>query len=215
MSVNSIIQYFVPKDTKFYPLFEEASANLVKISNELYEAYLTTDKNKRLEHIRQVETLEHVGDEITHKIYDEVATTFITPFDREDMQRLASILDDIADFIHGAAKRVDLYRVEEIHYGMLKLAELIVESTEQIHIAVKGLRSRRNYNEVRDALVKVNSLENHADDIFEAAIAKLFDDESNAIEIIKTKEILSTLETATDRCEDAAHIMETVIVKFA
>jgi predicted phosphate transport protein (TIGR00153 family) len=215
MSLNTIIQYFVPKDTKFYPLFEQASANLVEISKELYEAFLTTDKTKRLEHIRHIEKLEHVGDEITHKIYDEVSRSFITPFDREDIQRLAFVLDDIVDFIHGSAKRVDLYKVNEITNGMLKLAELIAQSSEQVDIAVKGLKSRGQYHNVREALVKINSLENHADDVFEAAVAKLFDDETTAIEVIKIKEILSTLETATDRCEAAAHIMETVIVKFA
>ncbi len=215
MPINSIIQYFIPKDTTFYPLFEQATSNLVEISNELYKAFIATDKSKRLAHIRRVEDLEHLGDELTHKIYDKARDTFITPFDREDIQHLASVLDDIVDFIHGSAKRVELYKVEEINQGMIKLAELIVQSSEQVNIAMKGLKSRRQYGNVREALVKINSLENHADDIFEVAIANLFDDQTNAIEIIKTKEILSTLETATDRCEDAAHIMETVIVKLA
>lgn len=215
MSLNTIIQYFIPKDTKFYPMFDEATANLVKISNELYDAFSTPSKAQRTQHIRQIEKLEHVGDEITHRIYNEVSSTFITPFDREDIQRLASILDDILDYIHGAAKRVELYNVDEIHPSMLKLSELIVECSEQLNIAVNGLKSRRQYHKVREALIKIHGLETRADDIFDSAIAKLFDDDTSAIEVIKIKEVLSALETATDKCEVVANIIESIIVKFA
>jgi uncharacterized protein len=215
MSANSIFQYLIPKDRKFYPLFDEASANLVAISKVLVEGMQTQTIEKRIPFIRKIEKLEHVGDDITHRIFQEVGSTFITPFDREDIQRLASVLDDILDHIHGAAKRIEIYKVDPIHPAMVKLAELILQSAEQVHIAVSGLRSSRNYVRVREALVKINSLENHADDIFDTAVARLFDEETNAIEIIKIKEILSALETATDKCEDAANVMESVIVKFA
>ena len=215
MSANSIFQLLVPKDRKFYPLFEEASANLVAISKVLQEMLTTTGVEKRSVLIRQIEKLEHTGDEITHRIFKEVGMTFITPFDREDIQRLASVLDDILDFIHGAAKRVELYKVDPIHPAMIKLSELIVQSAEQVNIAVCGLRSRRTYTKVREALVKINSLENHADDVFDNAVARLFEDNVSAIEVIKVKEVLSALETATDKCEDAANVMESVIVKFS
>jgi uncharacterized protein len=215
MSANSIFQYLIPKDRKFYPLFEEASANLVAISKVLIEGLSAPTLEKRIPFVRKIEKLEHVGDDITHRIFQEVGATFITPFDREDIQRLASVLDDILDYIHGAAKRVEIYKVHPIHPSMIKLAELILQSAEQVNIAVSGLRSRRNYIRVREALVKINSLENHADDIFDAAVARLFEEETNAIEIIKIKEVLSALETATDKCEDAANVMESVIVKFS
>lgn len=215
MSLNTIIQYFIPKDTKFYPLFEEATANMVKISEELVEAFSTPDRAKRTQHIHQIEKLEHVGDEITHRIYNETSSTFITPFDREDIQKLASIMDDVLDYIHGAAKRVELYNVDEILPSMLKLAELLVLCTKELEIAVNGLRSRRQYHKVREALIKIHGLETRADDIFDSAIAKLFDDNTSAIEVIKIKEVLSALETATDKCEVVANIIESVIVKFA
>jgi uncharacterized protein len=215
MSANSIFQFLVPKDRKFYPLFEEASANLVVISKVLYEMLSTTNVEKRKLLIRQIEKLEHTGDEITHRIFKEVGFTFITPFDREDIQRLASVLDDVLDFIHGAAKRVELYKVDPIHPAMIKLAELIVQSSEQVNIAVCGLRNSRTYTKVREALVKINSLENHADDVFDNAVARLFEDNVSALEVIKIKEVLSALETATDKCEDAANVMESVIVKFS
>ena len=215
MSANSIFQFLVPKDRKFYPLFEEASANLVVISKVLLEMLSTNGMDKRKLLIRQIEKLEHTGDEITHRIFKEVGFTFITPFDREDIQRLASVLDDVLDFIHGAAKRVDLYKVDPIHPAMIKLAELIVQSSEQVNIAVSGLRNSRNYTRVREALVKINSLENHADDVFDNAVARLFEDNVSALEVMKIKEVLSALETATDKCEDAANVMESVIVKFS
>jgi uncharacterized protein len=215
MSANSIFQYLIPKDRKFYPLFEEASANLVAIAKVLVEALTAPTMEKRIPYIRRIEKLEHVGDDITHRIFQEVGATFITPFDREDIQRLASVLDDILDYIHGAAKRVEIYKIDPIHPAAIKLAELILQSAEQVNIAVSGLRSSRNYVRVREALVKINSLENHADDIFDSAIARLFEDQTSAIEIIKIKEVLSALETATDKCEDAANVMESVIVKFS
>ena len=215
MSANSIFQFFVPKDRKFYPLFEESSANLVAISKVLLDVLTTNSMEKRTVLIRQIEKLEHDGDDITHRIFKEVGTTFITPFDREDIQRLASVLDDVLDFIHGAAKRLELYKIDPIHPAMIKLAELIVQSAEQVNIAVCGLRTVRTYTKVREALVKINSLENHADDIFDNAVARLFEDNVSALEVIKIKEVLSALETATDKCEDAANVMESVIVKFS
>ena len=215
MSVNPILQYFVPKDRKFYPLFESASANLVAISKVLVEALTTPSMEKRQAFLREVEKLEHVGDEITHKIFQEVSTTFITPFDREDIQHLASKMDDVADYIHGSAKRIELYKVNPIHPSMIKLAELIQQSADEINVAVCGLRNMKNIIRIKESLVRINSLENHADDIFDNAVARLFEDEKNAIEIIKIKEVLSALETATDKCEDVANVIESIIVKQA
>ena len=137
------------------------------------------------------------------------------PFDREDIQYLASGLDDILDYIHGSAKRIELYKIDPIHPAMVKLAELIVQASQEINNAVGGLRSMRNIPRIRESMVKVNSIENHADDLFDNAVARLFEDEKNAIEIIKLKEVFSALETATDKCEDVVNTIETIIVKQA
>ncbi len=215
MSLNPILQYFVPKDRKFYPLFEQASANMVAISNVLVELMVAPTIEKRTPLVRQIEKLEHVGDEITHTIFQEVSTTFITPFDREDIQRLASVLDDVIDYIHGSAKRIELYKVDPIHPSMIKLSELILQCATELNIAICSLRTMKNMIKVRESLVRVNSLENHADDIFDNAVARLFEDEKDAIQIIKIKEVLSALETATDKCEDVANVLESVIVKHS
>jgi uncharacterized protein len=215
MSLNSVFQYFIPKDKKFQPLFEKAGSNLVDISKVLYEALATTSIEKRKAYIRQIEKLEHVGDEVTHEIFHEIGTTFITPFDREDIQELASMLDDVVDYIHGSAKRIELYKVDPIHPAMIKLGELIIQCANEINVAIDSLRSMKNVHKIRECLVRINSLENHADDIFDNAVARLFEDEKDAIQIIKTKEILSVLETATDKCEDVANIIESIILKQA
>ena len=170
---------------------------------------------KRTPLARQIENLEHVGDDITHTIFQEVSTTFITPFDREDIQRLASAMDDVVDYIHGSAKRIELYKVDPIHPSMIKLSELIQQCATELNTAIGSLRSMKNMIKVHEALVRVNSLENHADDIFDNAVARLFEDEKDAIQIIKIKEVLSALETATDKCEDVANVIESVIVKHS
>ncbi len=215
MSLNSVFQYLVPKDRKFIPLLESASSNLVEVSNVLYNLMTISDPVKRIEMVRLIEKLEHKGDEITHTIFSELATTFITPFDREDIQYLASGLDDIIDYIHGSAKRIELYKIDPIHPSMVKLAELIQQCAKELNEAVGSLRSMRNMTKIRESLVKVNSIENHADDLFDNAVARLFEDEKNAVEIIKIKEVLSALETATDKCEDVANTIETIILKQA
>lgn len=212
-SLNPILQYFVPKDRKFYPLFEQASANMLAISNVLIEVMVAPTYEKRISLIRQIEKLEHAGDDITHTIFQEVGKTFITPFDREDIQRLASVMDDVIDYIHGSAKRIELYKVDPIHPSMIKLAELIQQCAVELNNAISSLRNMRNIVKIKEALVRVNSLENHADDIFDNAVARLFEDEKDAIQIIKIKEVLTALETATDKCEDVANVLESVIIK--
>lgn len=188
---------------------------MLAISNVLVELMVAPTMEKRTPLVRQIEKLEHVGDEITHQIFLEVSRTFITPFDREDVQRLASILDDVVDYIHGSAKRIELYKMDPIHPSMIKLSELIQQCAMELNTAIGCLRNMNNIGKIREACVRVNSLENHADDIFDNAVARLFEDEKDAINIIKIKEILTALETATDKCEDVANVLESVIVKHS
>jgi uncharacterized protein len=213
MLIDRIVQFLIPKDRKFFPLFEKASANLVTISGVLVEMVQATTPEKRSELIKEIERLEHVGDSITHEIFHELSSTFITPFDREDIHYLASAIDDVADFIHGSSKRIDLYKIGVISQPVIKLAELTHKSAEELHTAVSELKNMKNIMKIREACVRVNSIENHADDVFNSAIAQLFETEKDPIQIIKIKEILSVLETATDKCEDAANIIESLIVK--
>jgi predicted phosphate transport protein (TIGR00153 family) len=214
MSLN-IFQFFQPKNKIFFSLFEKASANSIQISKALVEMVTTTSIDRRKELIREIERLEHVGDNITHETFNELSSNFITPFDREDIHSLISALDDVADYVHGSSKRIELYKVETMTPAIIKLSELILKSTEELDAAVRELKDMKNINKIKEACVRVNSIENHADDIFDMAIAKLFEEEKNAVEIIKMKEILQALETATDMCEDVANTIESILVKNA
>ncbi len=211
----NIFQFFQPKDKIFFVLFEKATANLIAISSTLVELVNTASPSKRKELSREIERLEHVGDNITHETFHELSANFITPFDREDIHSLISAIDDIADYIHGATKRIDIYRVDNMTPAIIKLAELIAASSLELHNAVCELKNMKNINKIKEACIRINSIENHADDIFDMTIAKLFEEETNAIEIIKMKEVLLALETATDMCEDAANVIESILVKNA
>jgi predicted phosphate transport protein (TIGR00153 family) len=210
----SFLQFLLPKDRKFFPLFEQSTSNLVKASKVLVELVNTTP-DKRKEMIREIEHLEHQGDNITHMIFNELSRNFITPFDREDIHALASAIDDVLDFIHGSAKRIELYKVTELSESITLLADCILKGSIELNIAVKNLENMKQIMIIKESCVKINSLENHADDVFNSGIARLFEEEKDPIKIIKIKEILSALETATDKCEDAANTIQTILVKYA
>jgi len=215
MSLNSILQYFVPKDRVFFPLFEQASANLIQLGEKLKEAVNTEDEARRGELYKDIENLEHKGDEITHQIYLELGKNFITPFDREDIHQLASAIDDVADYIHGSATRMNLYKITNITQPIKVLADLTSQACYDVDKAVRELRNLKNIRNIADSCVRINSLENQADKVFDKAVADLFEYEKDAINLIKYKEVLSALETATDKCEDAANVMESILVKHA
>jgi len=213
--MNSIFKFFTPRDKKFQPLFEQAASNARQIAEALLVVVNTKDFEKRKEAIKEVERLEHVGDDITHTIFIELSKNFITPFDREDIHALASAIDDIADYIHASASNIELYNVSNIGDAMIKLSELLVEMCLDLEKAIKELRSFKNIRVIADACVRINSGENQADYVCNLAIARLFEFETNAIELIKQKEVLQTLEMATDKCEDAANVLESILVKNA
>ena len=214
-SLNSIFSYFVPKDRIFFLFFEQAATNLSKMGETLVEAVNTSNIEDRNIKIKELEDLEHTGDDITHQIFLELSKNFITPFDREDIHYLASAIDDVADYIHGSTNRILYYKVEYISEYVKKLAELINQSTKELETAVRELRDMKNLRKITDACVRINSIENQSDYVFDTAVAYLFEFETNAIELIKQKEVLSTLEKATDKCEDAANVIESIIVKYA
>jgi uncharacterized protein len=208
-----IMSFFRPKGSVFFNLFEQDATNLSVMSAALTELVHEPDQNRRDELIRRIAELEHRGDEITHQIFVELGSTFITPFDREDIHSLATALDDIADYIHGTGTRIQLYGMTEFSTSMKKMADIIQQLTREIEAAVNALENLRNPQIAREAIVRINSLENHADDVFDEAIARLFAEETDAIALIKEKEVLATMETATDKCEDVANVIETIMVK--
>jgi uncharacterized protein len=209
-----ILQYLLPKDRKFFPLFKQATENLVKGSTLLVEL-VNAPVEKRRDLIKEIEHVEHTGDNITHMIFNELGRNFITPFDREDIHALTSSIDDVLDLIQGSAKRIELYKVTVISEPMILLSDIILKGAVELNVAVLNLEGMKRIDEIKAACVRINSLENNADDVFNLAIARLFDEEKDAIQLIKTKEILQALETATDKCEDAANVIESIIIKYA
>lgn len=215
MGINSIMKIFLPKDRIFFQLFESVAEELVKMGNKLNDVVNEPDFDKRAQLINEIEDMEHINDDYTHRIFTELGKNFITPFDREDIHYLATSLDDIADYIYSSAKKINFYRVNPNDTGMQKMAELISSGCKQVHKAVTELRNMKNMRQITDALVAINSIENQADDVFDMSIERLFATEPDAKEVIKKREIYQVMEIVTDKCEDAANVIESIIVKYA
>lgn len=213
--LNSIFKIFLPKDRIFFQLFENVAQELVKMGEKLKTMVNEPDFDKRAQLVQELEDMEHVNDDLTHNIFTELGKNFITPFDREDIHYLASALDDIADYIYSSAKKIHFYRVNPNDMGIQKMAELIAVGCVQVQKAVTELRNMKNMRQITDALVSINSIENQADDIFDMSIERLFATEPDAKEVIKKREIYQVLEIVTDKCEDAANVIESIIVKYA
>jgi predicted phosphate transport protein (TIGR00153 family) len=201
----------IPRDQAFFAMFEKAAQNALEGALVLKDLLDHFDDVK--EKARQIEEIEHKGDIITHEIIKRLNTTFITPIDREDILALTSSIDDVIDLIHAAATRIMLYKITEPTPQVKELGFLILKSTRELHRGVTRLST--NMDEVFEHCVEVNSLENEADRVCRDAIAQLFDQEKDPIYILKWKEIYETLESATDRCEDAANVLEGVALKNA
>lgn len=213
-SIDFIFQALLPKDKLFYPLFDQACNNLVEVAKVLENA-LKADSVTRIQSYETINLLEKQGDEITHAIMRETGNTFIVPFDREDIHALAIAIDDVVDYIYGTSKRLDIYKVHQISPAMIRLAEIITLSAIELQSAVREMRSLRNVRKVRAHLHTINTLENEADKIMNTTIADLFKNETDAMVILKTKEVITFLENATDKCEEAAHVIDSVIIKFS
>lgn len=214
MSLNSIFQFLVPKDKKFFPLFEQASLNLTLLAETLHEA-VNAPKAERENYFGKIEELEAVIEEITHKTHLELSRNFITPFDREDIHALVKSMDDVADYLHGSASRMRLYQVEKITKSIRKLTEINLEACQQIQIAIKELKDLKNLKAIAEACKKINKLESKADNVFDKAVADIFENETDAKNIIKYKEVLSALESASDKCKSVANVLESVVVKHS
>ena len=200
----------VPRDVKFFQMFADMANNLGDGARLLKQ---TLDDFKDLEtRVQKLKDIEHRGDEMTHNVLTKLNSTFITPFDREDIYRLASSLDDVLDFVYAAGVRLVMYKITSAPPAAARLAELIVRQSDQLRQAVAGLEK---HDKVLDYCVEINRLENEADSIARTAIAALFDKETDPISLIKLKELYEVLETATDKAEDAANVLEGVVLKSA
>ena len=200
----------IPRDVKFFHMFAEMASNLgngARLLKQLLEDFKDVESR-----VQQLKDIEHRGDEMTHNILTKLNQTFITPFDREDIYRLASSLDDVLDYIYAAGVRLIMYKIKSAPHAAPKLAEIIVRQCDQLLPAVAGLEK---HDSVLKYCVEIKRLENEADQVARSAIGVLFDKETDPISLIKLKELYEVLETATDKAEDAANVLEGVMLKSA
>jgi predicted phosphate transport protein (TIGR00153 family) len=202
----------IPRDGKFFEMFSEMAANLTDGARVLVKLLNSSSPQDIKTGHRRIKDIEHQGDEMTHNVVRTLNQTFITPFDREDIHRLASSIDDVLDFINAAGERLVLYKIENPPPPAAKLAVLIVRQSEELTKALALLKTTKG---VLEHCVEINRLEDEADQICRVAIAELFENEKDPITLIKFKELYEVLETATDKAEDAANVLEGVVLKSA
>jgi predicted phosphate transport protein (TIGR00153 family) len=198
----------IPRDNTFFDMFAQMSENLIAGARAMVDLFADyTDLDRKISELRRI---ERSGDEMTHAVLTKLNQTFITPFDREDIHELASSLDDVLDFLNAAGARIIMYRITNPPPVALELARLILLQTQELHRALPLLRKN---GDILTHCVEINRIENEADVISRAAIGRLFDEEKDPINLIKIKELIEFLETATDKAEDVANVLETVILK--
>ena len=214
MKINSIFQFFVPKDKKFFPLFEQATSNLILMATSLHDV-VNLPASKRNDLFQKIEELEQMGEDIAREINLELSSNFITPFDREDIYSLVKSIDYVADNLNGAANRINIYQVDKITKSIRKITAVNLEACQLIGEGIDQLKDFKDLNRVYEICERINKLENKSDRIFDKAVQEIFENETDAKNIIKYKEVLSSLESATDKCKSVANVLEAVAVKYS
>jgi predicted phosphate transport protein (TIGR00153 family) len=203
----------VPREKKFFVLFEQSAQNAVKITQQLKDmVYIWENLKGR---VGVINDLEHQGDAITHQIFEQLHRSVITPFDREDIALLAHSLDDVTDFIHAAADAMLLYRVACPTNRAKELVGIAVEAVVEVDKAVSEMHNRIGRKQLLKRCIEINRLENLGDLVYRSGMAELFDDSADIADVIKWREIYNHMESVIDRCEDIANILEGVAIKYA
>lgn len=216
MNIDKVLKFFVPKDHSFYPLFEEDAKNLVKASeflNELLSSSKIEDHERIYKEIIQV---EHIGDQITDKTFQQLNKSFITPFDREDIHELTARIDDVVDSINGVSRRICLYKPKALLPVYKQMAEMIVEAAKEIEICIHCLNdTAANKREITEACAKVKDIEHKTDEYYFLAVSELFEKEKDPAELLKNNKILEILERCVDEEEDVTDTIKSILIKMA
>ncbi len=214
---NSFFNRFTPKEPKFFPLLKQLSEVMIVASDLLIETMKHGGQHAvQVEDYKKIKEQERAGDKLSHQIFDDLNTTFITPFDREDIHALATRMDDVIDGINSCAKRIALYNPKAIPVDGVELATLIKKCAVIIGQAMSEIDTlRKNPVNIKKYCSQLHDLENEADGVYEQFIIKLFETETNSVEVIKLKEIMYELEKTTDAAELVGKVMKTIIVKYA
>jgi len=216
MNIDKVLKFFVPKDHSLHPLFEEDAKNMVK-ATELLQKLLSYNETEDHERIyKEIKDVEHIGDEITDKTYQQLNKSFITPFDREDIHELTAHIDDVVDSINGVSRRICLYKPKKLLPVYRQMADMINEAAIQIEQCIHWLSdAAANKNEITKACSNVTGIEHKADEYYYFAVAELFDKEKDAAELLKNNKILEILERCVDEAEDVTDTIKSILIKMA
>lgn len=216
MNIDSFLKFFVPKDHSFFPLFESAAHNVVKAARLLNELMSTENSADHDRIHKEIVDVEHIGDEITDKTYEQLNKSFITPFDREDIHELTAHIDDVVDLINGISRRICLYRPKKLPVVYGQLAGLILEAAIEIENAVHCLKDPvANKDKISRACGNVKQIEHRADEIYFEGAYQLFEKEEDPKELLKKNKILEILERCVDQEEDVTDTLKAILIKMA
>lgn len=204
---------FLPRETSFFDFFEEHAGLTIEGTKE-FLSMVTTGANISAK-CRRISDIEHETDTITHRCVEALHKTFITPIDRDQIHRLITRMDDIMDYVEAAAERIELYELSTMTADVRDLADALHRAANQVEGAVRGLRTLKEPQATLKLCIDINRLENETDAILRRSVARLFKDEKDPILVIKWKEVYENLESAADRCEDVANIIEGVILEHS
>jgi uncharacterized protein len=214
MGLSSIVRFLLPRDDKFLNYFEQAADNLKKASS-LYVSLSKVNSRAELIALRdEIKRLEHVGDELTHKIFEELNLSFITPFDREDIYELAKGIDDVLDLIDHVADLLLLYQIDKVESDGALLLNVVNRAIEDIHQSI-GMLRQMDYEALREHIVRVHEMENEGDRLYRLFMGKLFAEQKDAIVLLKYNSLYNEMEHAIDKCEDLMNSIESIMLKNA
>lgn len=216
MSLNSLISWLKPREIIFFDMLEASVKNLLDASRLFEREFVSRSHASQWSDLRrQMKDMEHIGDEITHNIVDRLNRTFVTPIDRDDLLALAHALDDVVDCLDGVCERLVLYKITEVMPLAIQLAHMAVLGSEELMLLIHSLRNMSNTKEINNQIQVCMELENQADAVFNQALAEIFEDPKDPINLIKWKEILSLLEEATDRIELVSKVVSSTVMRNA
>ena len=216
MNIDSFLKVFVPKDHSFFPLFETDVENLVKAAELLKDLFNSSDVEEHERLFKEIKIVEHIGDDITIKTYEQLNKSFITPFDREDIHELTANIDDVVDSINGIARRICLYKPKKMMPIYKEMSELILEGAREVATAIHCLKDPvSNKEKIRRACRIVTAIEHKADELYFTGVQELFEKEEDPKELIKNNKILEILERCVDEEEDVTDTLKAILIKMA
>ena len=215
MNLSNLLSYFTPKERKFYAMFNQAAICCIDASVELNNLFNSASTEELTTTRLKIKAIEKRGDDVANQVFDALNHTFITPFDREDIHQLANTLDDVVDLIYNVSGKVEFYRLTVFSAYMKDMVTEIQKGCTQIQTAVNGLENFKSTDKTLKACKNLNKLESRVDQFFQLGISSLFDNEKDAIELIKQKDILINIEKIANKIEDVSDVVKTILVKYA